>query len=72
MRIDILGLELDQALALLQAQGVHSEVTITSAPRRREETAGTLRVVYASDDGTRLIAARFLDPIADAQQDPAD
>ena len=69
MRIDILGLELDQALAMLEKEGVRSEVTITSAPRRREETGGKLRVVYASDDGIRLTAARFLDPIADAEKD---
>ena len=67
MRIDILGLELDQALAMLEKEGVRSEVTITSAPRRREETGGKLRVIYASDDGVRLTAARFLDPIADAK-----
>ena len=69
MRIDILGLELDQALAVLSQEGVVSEVTVTSAPRRRDETGGKLRVVYASDDGKRLTAARFLDPIADAVQE---
>ena len=69
MRIDILGLELDRALAILEQEGVCSEVTITSAPRRRSETGGTLRVVYASDDGRRLTAARFLDPIADAEKE---
>lgn len=69
MRIDILGLELDQALAVLSKEGIDSGITVTSAPRRRGETGGKLRVVYASDDGKRLTAARFLDPIADAVQE---
>ena len=54
---------------MLEKEGVRSEVTITSPPRRREETSGKLRVVYASDDGLRLTAARFLDPIADAEKE---
>ncbi|MBQ2992205.1 MAG: hypothetical protein IJD60_13105 [Clostridia bacterium] len=64
MRIDILGLELDQALAVLAQEGVSPDVTITSAPRRREETDGVLRVVYADDGGRRLTVSRFLDPIS--------
>ena len=43
----------------------------TAAPRRREAQEGELRVVYASDDGRRLTAARFLNPIAFRGQENA-
>ena len=65
MRTDVLGLELDCALAVLAGEGIEPQVTITSAPRRREKTGGVLRVVYASGDGRQLTVARFLDPIAE-------
>ena len=69
MRDDLLGLPLERALEALRAEGVSASVTKTCAPRRSGETRGVLRVVYASDDGTQLTAARFLDPIADGQQE---
>ena len=69
MRTDVLGLELDRALAALALEGIEPQVTLTSAPRRREETGGVLRVVYASGDGRRLTAARFLDPIAEQKKE---
>ena len=65
MRDDLMGLELDCALELLKGEGVSPEITQTDAPKRRNETGGVLRVVYASDDGKRLTVARFLDPIAE-------
>ena len=69
MRDDLLGLPLERALDVLKAEGVSASVTQTRAPRRADEARGMLRVVYASDSGERLTAARFLDPIADGQQD---
>lgn len=69
MRIDLLGLNLDHALAVLEGEDVVPRVTITSAPRRREEDKGALRVVYASDSGSELTAARFLDPLAEEKEE---
>ena len=60
-----MGLTLEHALELLKEEGVSPEIRKTDAPKRREETGGNLRVVYASDDGTKLTVARFLDPIAE-------
>ena len=68
MRDDLMGLELKSALGVLLGEGIEPQVTLTSAPKRREETGGVLRVVYASDDGRRLTVSRFLDPIADCTQ----
>ena len=65
MRDDLMGLTLESALAALKDEGISPQITQTDAPKRREETRGMLRVVYASDDGTRLTVARFLDPIAE-------
>ena len=64
MRLNLLGLTLDEARALLTQEGVCPQVRVTSAPRRREETRGVLRVVDASQDGARLTVARFLDPLS--------
>ena len=69
MRVDLLGLELNQALAVLAHEGIEPAVTTTCAPKRRDETRGLLRVVWASDDGERLTVSRFLDPIADGTQE---
>ena len=69
MRDDLMGLELEGALGVLRSEGIEPQVTLTSAPKRREETGGVLRVVYASDDGRRLTVSRFLDPIADRTQE---
>ena len=69
MRDDLMGLELEGALAALGSEGIEPQVTLTSAPKRREESGGVLRVVYASDDGRRLTVSRFLDPIADRTQE---
>ena len=54
MRLDLLGLDLEAARAVLSQEGVCPQVCVTSAPRRQEETRGVLRVVHASDDGARL------------------
>ncbi len=67
MRMQLLGLELRQAESILDAQGIHPQVTVTDAPRRKQTEGGTMRVVYASDDGNMLVAARFFDPISDLQ-----
>ena len=69
MRDDLMGLELDSALAVLKGEGIEQQITLTSAPKRVSETGGVLRVVYASDDGRRLTVSRFLDPIADRTQE---
>ena len=63
MRLNLLGLTLDEARALLAQEGVCPQVCVTSAPRRQGETRGVLRVVHASDDGARLTVSRFLDPL---------
>ena len=67
MRTQLLGLPLKQAEAILSEEGVHPQVSETYAPRREKRDGGKLRVVYASDDGKKLVAARFLDPISDPQ-----
>ena len=67
MRMQLLGLELRQAETILDAQGIKPQVTTTDAPRRKQTEGGTMRVVYASDDGRKLVAARFFDPISDPQ-----
>ena len=64
MRLDLLGLDLEAARAVLSQEGVYPQVCVTSAPRRQGETRGVLRVVYASQDGARLTVARFLDPLS--------
>ena len=69
MREGVLGLELDRALSVLAHEGIEPQVTLTYAPRRRDETRGVLRVVYASDDGRQLTVSRFLDPIADGEKE---
>ena len=71
MRLNLLGLDVSKAQEILEKEGISPVITLTSAPKRLEETRGTLRVVYASDDGAQLTAARFLDPIAeDAKGNP--
>lgn len=64
MREELLGLTLDQARERLALRGIVPQVNVTSAPKRERETGGVLRVVHASDDGRRLTAARFLDPVS--------
>ena len=56
MRTQLLGLPLKQAEAILSEEGVHPQVSETYAPRREKR-----------DDGKKLVAARFLDPISDPQ-----
>ncbi len=63
MRMELLGLELERALKILEAQNVRPRVDITRAPGRADD--GILRVVYASDDGLRVTAAAFDDQRAD-------
>ena len=65
MRLNLLGLDVCKAQEILEKEGISPVITVTSAPKRQDETRGTLRVVFASDDGARLTAARFLDPIED-------
>ena len=69
MRKDLLGLPLGLALERLSAEGIAPQVKETFAPRRRDETRGGMRVVYASDDGASLTVSRFIDPIADSRQE---
>lgn len=69
MRNDLLGLPLGLALERLNAEGIAPQVKETCAPRRRDESRGGLRVVYASDNGTALTVSRFIDPIADRRQE---
>ena len=63
MRTELLGLALDDAKALLLKEGICPQVRVTSAPRRENGAEGTLRVVYASDDGRSLTVASFLSPL---------
>ena len=63
MRTELLGLALGDAEALLLKEGVTPQVRVTSAPRREGAAEGTLRVVYASDDGGQLTVASFLSPL---------
>ena len=63
MRTELLGLALDDAQALLLEEGIRPQVRVTAAPRREGLTDGTLRVVYASDDGSQITAAAFLSPL---------
>ena len=67
MRTLLLGLPLKQAEAILGEAGISPQVRVTDAPRREKKDGGTLRVVFASDDGKQLVAARFFDPISDPQ-----
>lgn len=69
MRQELLGLPLSRVQEMLAAQGVLPQITFTSAPKRANAQGGTLRVVYASDDGLQLTAARFFDPISDEKQE---
>ena len=68
MRIDLLGLDIDAAQAMLAGEGISPQITLTSAPKRAEETRGVLRVVFASDDGAQLTVARFLDPLTEGDR----
>ena len=67
MRTQLLGLPLKQAEAILGEAGLVPQIRETNAPRRETREGGTLRVVFASDDGKQLVAARFFDPISDPQ-----
>ena len=69
MRHDLLGLELSMARAMLEAEGVEYEITVTRAPKRQDDENCVFRVVYASDDGRCLTVSPFVDPLADAAQD---
>ena len=69
MRTDLLGLPLEQALCMLNGEGIDPQITVTNAPRRANETRGMLRVVFASDDGAQLTAARFLDPLTEDKEE---
>ena len=69
MRTDLLGLPLEQALCMLKGEGIDPQITVTNAPRRANETRGMLRVVFASDDGAQLTAARFLDPLTEDKEE---
>ena len=57
---DLLGLRLEDALALLEQRGVTPEVIITRAPRNPRE-GGTLRVIRAR--GGELTVSAFQDGI---------
>ena len=57
----LLGLPLDDALSLLRARGVEPEGAYTENPRH--PSAGTPRVVRVSDDGRRILCARFPDRV---------
>ena len=65
MRTDLLGLTLEQAQEMLAREGAKPSIQLTSAPKKADR-GGKLRVVYASDDGSRLIVSRFVDPLAQA------
>ena len=67
MRTELLGLELTHARGILAKEGVEPEVTVTAAPKRTDRE-GVLRVVYAADDGRKLIVSRFVDPLEDAKK----
>ena len=66
---ELLGLPLETALFRLREMGIEPQITVTSAPKRRESEAGGLRVVRISQDGTKLTAAWFLNPLEDGQQE---
>ena len=72
MRIDLLGLELQHALALLECEGIEPQVTATRSPRRKDESNCRMRVVYASDDGCNLTVSGFMDLIAEGLQEKAE
>ena len=65
MRTELLGLELTRALEILSGEGVEPQVTVTAAPKKADRE-GVLRVVFAADDGKRLIVSRFVDPVSEA------
>lgn len=67
MRTQLLGLSVEQAEAILGEEGIHPQVDETRAPRRERNEGGVMRVVFASDNGRKLVAARFFDPISDPQ-----
>ena len=69
MRHDLLGLELSMARAVLEGERIDPRITVTRAPKRQEDAGCTMRVVYASDDGTQLTVSSFVDPIVDGSQD---
>ena len=66
MREDLLGLPLQEALRLLELEGIAPRVTLTAAPRRTQPQEGVLRVVYACEGG-ELTAARFLEPLPNGE-----
>ncbi|MBQ7887443.1 MAG: hypothetical protein IJ313_11195 [Clostridia bacterium] len=57
------------ACAILEGEGIAAQVTTTRAPKRQDDARGTLRVVYASDDGSQLTVSAFVDPIAEGRQE---
>ena len=57
---DLLGMRLDDALALLEARGETAEVLISSSPRGQRED-GTLRVVRVRPG--QITACAFMDGI---------
>ena len=58
----LLGLPLEAALAELRSRGIEPEIAFTESPRH--PAGGRARVVRVSEDGQRLLCARFPDQIA--------
>lgn len=57
------GLLLPEALERLRRAGKNPQVAVTCAPRRREQTEGTLRVLRYDARADVLTVARFTDPM---------
>ena len=64
--MNVLGLPLAEAMALLSREGLCPLVERTAG--RREAAEGTERVVRISGDGRRLTVARFPDGIREEEE----
>ncbi len=65
--MNLRGLPLECALAVLREQGVEPEIIRTAG--FREAADGTERVIRIQEDGRRLTVARFPDMVKMDQQD---
>lgn len=61
--ISVLGLPLDEALAVLEQNGITGVTANEYAAPRGGITRGTLRVIRMSDDGKTLTVCRFADDV---------
>ena len=63
----LLGTPIEEAMAVLRRDGFNPDIVYTTSPKGQRN--GIFRVLKISDDGKKIVASAFLDPIADIEPD---